>query len=75
MADMMAAARKAGMAVPNAPPSSGGGDSARPADAASDPSGGSIFASIQALGLKLEPKKEPLDIIVVEKAEKMPTEN
>jgi uncharacterized protein (TIGR03435 family) len=39
-------------------------------------SGPSLFSAIQAtLGLKLEPKKGLLDIIVVDHAEKVPTEN
>jgi uncharacterized protein (TIGR03435 family) len=77
MQDLLNAAWKMGAAVPNAPAASGGSgsDAARPADAASDPSGGGIFASVQALGLKLEPRKLPIDLIVVEKVEKMPTEN
>jgi uncharacterized protein (TIGR03435 family) len=58
-----------------APGGAPGGD-ARPADAASDPSaGGSIFTSIQALGLKLEPRKTPFDTMIVDKLEKTPTEN
>jgi uncharacterized protein (TIGR03435 family) len=77
MQDMMAAARKAGVAIPNGPAGGGGGgaDAARPADAASDSTPGSIFASLQALGLKLEPRKMPVDLIVVDKVEKMPTDN
>jgi len=73
MADIMAMARAAGVAVPNAP--GGGAESGKPADAASDPTGNSIFASFQNAGLKLEPKKLPLDFIVVDHAEKVPTEN
>jgi uncharacterized protein (TIGR03435 family) len=49
-------------------------DPSHPADAASDP-GGSIFTSMQALGLKLESRKQPMTFIVVDRAEKMPTEN
>jgi uncharacterized protein (TIGR03435 family) len=71
MADIMAAARAAGAAVPGPP---GGGDAGKPADAASDPSG-SIFNAVQALGLKLEPRKSAMTTIVVEHVEKMPTEN
>lgn len=77
MADAMAVARKAGAAVPsNAPGATGGSpDAARPADAASDSGTSSIFATLQTLGLKLEPRKMPIDLIVVDKAEKMPTDN
>jgi uncharacterized protein (TIGR03435 family) len=42
---------------------------------ASDPGSGSLFTSIQALGLKLEPRKAPMKMIVVDHIEKMPTEN
>jgi len=45
-----------------------------PVDAA-DPSGSSIFGSVQQLGLKLEARKAPLPYIVVDHFEKMPTEN
>jgi len=35
----------------------------------------SIFTAVQQLGLKLEARKAPLDYIVVDKADKVPTEN
>ncbi len=35
----------------------------------------SIFTAIQQLGLRLESRKTPAEFIVVEKAEKVPTEN
>jgi uncharacterized protein (TIGR03435 family) len=73
MADMMNAARAAGANVPGPPPSASG--AGNPADAASDPGGGSIFTAIQSLGMKLEKRKVPLTGIVVDKVEKMPTEN
>lgn len=70
--ELMAAAKKMGVPVPDGP---GGGDAGRPADAASDPSGSSLFQNLQAVGLKLEPRKLPFDIIVIDKAEKLPSDN
>jgi uncharacterized protein (TIGR03435 family) len=70
MDDLRAAASKAGVAIPAMPPAGGGAPGA-----ASDPGGPAIFSSIQQLGLKLEQKKAPVDIIVVDSAEKKPTEN
>jgi uncharacterized protein (TIGR03435 family) len=41
-----------------------------------DDSGPNIFESLQTqLGLKLEPKKAMIDILVVDHIEKTPTEN
>ena len=42
---------------------------------ASDPSGTSIFQAIQQLGLRLEPRKAPIETIVVDHLEKTPTDN
>jgi uncharacterized protein (TIGR03435 family) len=70
MAEMMAMARSAGAPVPPGAPGAG------PADAASDPSGAStIFQTAKTLGLNLEAKKLPIEILVVDKCEKAPTEN
>jgi len=73
MEDLKNVARKMGVATPGAAPVSG--DAGKlPSDAVSDPSG-SVFTSVQQLGLKLEPRKLPLDLIVIDHVEKMPTEN
>ena len=37
--------------------------------------GVSVFTSIQRIGLKLDPQRLPLDTIVVDRAEKTPSEN
>jgi uncharacterized protein (TIGR03435 family) len=48
----------------------------RPGDIASDPSGSSaMFTAVQQLGLKLEPRKTAVDVLIVDHAEKVPTEN
>jgi len=73
MDDMRNAARAAGMGggMMMGPGGGGGG----PADAGSDPSSCSIWAAIQAFGLKLDARKEPLETITVDHLEKAPTEN
>lgn len=38
-------------------------------------SGDSLFQGLQTLGLKLEPRKAPLEVLVVDQANKIPTEN
>jgi uncharacterized protein (TIGR03435 family) len=38
-------------------------------------SGDSLFSALQALGLKLESRKAPLDVLVIDHMEKAPTEN
>jgi uncharacterized protein (TIGR03435 family) len=44
------------------------------AGAPADPTGGSIFQTVQQFGLKLDPRKEPVDAIVIDHLEKAPTE-
>jgi uncharacterized protein (TIGR03435 family) len=53
----------------------GAGEGGKPSAEASDPGGSSIFVSIQQMGLKLEPRKAPLTMIVIDHLEKSPTEN
>lgn len=71
MDDLRNVARAAGMVMPGAP---GAGVGNGIVDA-SDPSGSTIFASIQQMGLKLEARKAPLPFIVIDHFEKSPTEN
>jgi uncharacterized protein (TIGR03435 family) len=71
MDDLKNIARSAGMAMPAGPAAA---SNAGPADA-SDPSGSSIFMSLQQMGLKLEARKAPIEQIVIDHVEKAPTEN
>ena len=68
MDDLKNITRAAGVVAP-------GGEAGKGASEASDPSGSSIFQSVQQMGLKLEARKAPLDIIVIDHLEKAPTEN
>jgi uncharacterized protein (TIGR03435 family) len=72
LADVMAATRAQGNM-----PGGGGGAGAAAAAVASDPGGGgsTVYASVEKLGLKLEQRKAPVEQIVVDSADKTPTEN
>jgi len=59
------AARAHGFAIP--PPPAG--------EALSDPAGVSLVSSLRRLGLKLESRKAPIEVLVIDKVEKVPTEN
>jgi uncharacterized protein (TIGR03435 family) len=64
--EMLNAARAAGLVV----------DAVRRApEAATEPGGDSVFASVQKAGLKLEPRRLPLTLLVVDRLDKTPTEN
>jgi len=56
-------------------PSGGSGGAAAPE--ASDPggSGASAYSAVEKMGLRLEPRKAPVEQLIVDSAEKMPTEN
>ena len=58
------------MRVPAAGP---GGE--RPAGAEASEPGASIFEAVAQYGLKLEPRKAPLEILTIDHIEKIPTEN
>jgi uncharacterized protein (TIGR03435 family) len=63
------------MAVGGGPgpgPGGPGGDHGPAPDAA--PSA-SIFSAVQTLGLKLDPRKAPIAYVMVDRADKVPTEN
>jgi uncharacterized protein (TIGR03435 family) len=51
-----------------------GGPEHGPAEAPAD-TGGSIYDAVQKYGLKLEPRKAPMEILVIDRLEKAPTEN
>ena len=53
---------------------SSGGDASRIPDIPGDPTV-SIFSSLEGIGLKLEARKAPIEIIVIDRAEKIPTAN
>jgi uncharacterized protein (TIGR03435 family) len=72
--DLQAIARSQGIAIPGAGAGTPQANSS-PVPTASDPSGASVYASIEKLGLKLNKEKLPVDVIVVDHLEKTPTEN
>ena len=84
LAALMAMAKEAGFNVPGGAAAAGQGSAAAAGGTAgtveaSDPAGGagsaSVFDSVQALGLKLDPGKAPVQRLVVEHVEKAPSEN
>lgn len=78
LAEIMALARAAGMDLPTGGPGAGaaGGPGAGPATA-SDPggAGSTLTEAVQSMGLKLESRKAAVEQLIVDHAEKVPTEN
>jgi uncharacterized protein (TIGR03435 family) len=72
--DLMNAARAVGVALP---PGAFGGAAPGPAGApaALDPSGSSIFRSVEQLGLTLDSRKAPIDHLIIDHLERTPTED
>jgi uncharacterized protein (TIGR03435 family) len=70
--DLQAIARAAGFNIPGAGAASANSTGV---PSTADPSGGSVYASIEKLGLKLNKEKLPVDVIVVDHLEKTPTAN
>jgi uncharacterized protein (TIGR03435 family) len=81
LADLMAMASKvaamSGISMPTLPPGIGGGSTggASSAPSSADPTGASIFQSVQEMGLKLDGRQAPTDVIVIDHVEKAPTED
>jgi uncharacterized protein (TIGR03435 family) len=63
MEDMMALARAAGMNIPIQAP------------AGAAPGSSAVFTAIQQYGLKLDPRKASIEMLVIDHVEKTPTEN
>jgi len=40
-----------------------------------EPTGVSTFKAVEGLGLKIEERRSPIDVLVVDKSERSPTEN
>jgi uncharacterized protein (TIGR03435 family) len=74
LADVIALQKSLGLSAGGGAPAGGGAD-ARPADMASDSFGSSVVESLKKLGLKLESRKTPVDMIIIDKLEKNPTAN
>jgi uncharacterized protein (TIGR03435 family) len=75
LSDLMAMARAQGMAIPGGNGGASAQGNAGQAAAATDPGGSSVYESVQALGLKLDSTKAPVEQLIIDHAEKMPTEN
>jgi len=60
----------AGAGAPNV-----SGQTPRPAEVASDPGGGRMGRTLKSLGLELEKRRAPVELLIVDHAEKRPTEN
>ena len=59
--------------APGPPPPGAGGDRPIGPDAAEP--GASVFDAVQQYGLKLEPRKAPMEVLTIDHIEKTPTEN
>lgn len=69
--DMLNLARSQGVNVQGARAA----EATRAPAEASEPGASSVFAAIEQYGLKLEPRKSPIELLVIDHVEKNPTEN
>jgi len=63
------------MDAPPSPPPPGGGDVGGGAAMASAPQLNPMFQAVEQMGLKLEPQKDQVEMIVIDHIEKTPTDN
>jgi uncharacterized protein (TIGR03435 family) len=68
------AGAEAGIMMPM-PGGGGGGDAGKAPSAAASAPSSSVFSAVQALGLRLDGRKAPVEVIVIDHLEKTPTEN
>jgi uncharacterized protein (TIGR03435 family) len=73
LAELLAMIRNFGINIPNAPGGAPAGGTAQAPDPGT--SGTSFSEAVQAMGLKLENRKAPVDQFVVDRIEKAPTDN
>jgi uncharacterized protein (TIGR03435 family) len=73
--DYYVRARAAAKGLRLPPPPGGAADDPGSVATASDPIGGSIFKTLEKLGLKLDRRKAPVEMLVVDHLEKTPTGN
>jgi uncharacterized protein (TIGR03435 family) len=66
LSEAINAAHRAGVAMPEDAPPSG---------EASEPGGATIFQSVQKLGLKLDPRKVNVTMLIIDQLEKVPSQN
>jgi uncharacterized protein (TIGR03435 family) len=65
-----------GVDAPHTIPAAGGGTPDNPANSASEPAGNTLAAMVERdLGLKLEEKKAPVEMLVIDRVDKVPTGN
>jgi uncharacterized protein (TIGR03435 family) len=64
-----------GLRGPMGPGGGGGGGGGEHGPAPDAAPSASIFQAVTALGLKLDPRKGPVEHLIVDKGEKVPTEN
>jgi uncharacterized protein (TIGR03435 family) len=51
------------------------GADAKPMETAADPTGGSIFSSVQDMGLKLDPRRMTVPMLIIDRLKESPVEN